>query len=246
LPAEWDGLRVAQLSDFHYDPHFSVIPIRKSVNIVNQLHPDLVVLTGDFVTAPFFENAPSPDYKKAALEIHPCSDLLSGLRSRYGSVAILGNHDLSCGAELIAETLRSKGIPVLRNNALSLEQNGKRLWFAGVDDVLMGKPDLPKALRGIPSEEPLILLAHEPDFVEVTRKYPVDLQLSGHSHGGQIRIPMIGALYLPELARKFPMGRYSFGSLTLYTNIGVGTIGIPARFDCPPEVTLFTLRSKTT
>ncbi len=244
LPAEWDGLRVVQLSDFHYDPYFSVVPIRKAIKMVNQLQPDLVVLTGDFITKPSFHRHWLQNSKKAALAIWPCSELLSGLRSRYGSIAILGNHDVSCGAHTVIEALHSRGISVLRNSSLSLERNGKRLWLAGVDDVLEGEPDLDKALNGIPTQEPVVLLSHEPDFVDVVKRYPVDLQLSGHSHGGQIRIPMVGALYLPELARKYPMGRYDFGPLTLYTNIGIGTIMIPARFDCPPEITLFTLRSQ--
>lgn len=244
LSPEWDGLRIAQLSDFHYDPHFSVVPIRKAVKMVNDLHPDLVVLTGDFVTGPVLGHIRRRDRNKEVLAIWPCSELLSGLHSRHGSIAILGNHDVNCGAHTVTEALQAKGIPVLRNSALSLEQNGKRLWIAGVDDALEGKPDLAKALAGIPKEEPVVLLAHEPDFVDVTKRYPVDLQLSGHSHGGQIRIPMVGALYLPRLAHKFPKGMYNFGPLTLYTNVGIGTIIIPARFDCPPEVTLFTLRSK--
>lgn len=244
LPEEWDGLRIVQLSDFHYDPYFSAVPIRRAVKVVNDLQPDLIVLTGDFVTKPFFRGHSLPGQGIPVLAIEPCSELLRGLRSRLGSVAVLGNHDVACGPERIVATLGRKGIPVLRNGSIPLEQNGKRLWVAGVDDVLQGKPDLAKALLGIPKDEPVILLSHEPDFVDEARRYPVDLQLSGHSHGGQIRFPFVGALYLPDLAHKYPMGRYNFGPLTLYTNVGIGTIMIPARLNCPPEITLITLRSK--
>jgi predicted MPP superfamily phosphohydrolase len=124
-----------------------------------------------------------------------------------------------------------------------IETAGARLWLSGVDDVLVGKPDLDRALQGIPRNEPVVLLAHEPDFADQAAKYPVDLQLSGHSHGGQIRLPVVGAVFLPDLARKYPWGLRKIGALTLYTNVGLGTIRIPARLNCPPEVTLFTLRA---
>jgi len=112
-----------------------------------------------------------------------------------------------------------------------------------VDDVLEGKPSLDLTLNGIPPGEPVILLAHEPDWADYVAKHPVDLQISGHSHGGQIRLPLIGAPYLPVLGRKYPWGLRRIGPLTLYTNCGIGTIRIPMRLNCPPEITLFTLRS---
>ena len=112
-----------------------------------------------------------------------------------------------------------------------------------MDDVLAGRPDLGLALRGIPTDEPVILLAHEPDWADYVAPHPVDLQLSGHSHGGQIRFPLIGAVVLPELARKYPWGLRRIGSLTLYTNAGIGTILVPMRLNCPPEITLITLRA---
>src|SRR6185437_12458805 len=111
-------------------------------------------------------------------------------------------------------------------------------------DVLVKRgADLPSVLRPIPSGEPVVLLAHEPDWADYVARYPVDLQLSGHSHGGQIRLPLVGAPYLPELGRKYPRGLRRIGSLALYTNVGVGTIRIPMRLNCPPEVTQITLRA---
>jgi hypothetical protein len=139
--------------------------------------------------------------------------------------------------------LRQAGIQVLRNRAVPLERDGKRIWLAGVDDVLAGVDDLDEALRGVPAAEAVILLVHEPDFADQAATYPVDLQLSGHSHGGQVRFPFVGALYLPKLARKYPLGLRHIGRLKLYTNPGVGTLRIPVRWNCPPEVTLIRLRS---
>jgi len=240
LSDAWDGFRIAQLSDFHFDPHFSVVPLRKAVETLNQLKPDLIVLTGDFVTVPAFSKAGQA--KRSAANIEPCSELLAQLHAPAGLLACLGNHDLGTDPVRITRTLHSRGIEMLRNASLPLQREASRLWLCGVDDVLEGHADLDLTLRGIPADEPVILLAHEPDFALEASRRRVDLQLSGHSHGGQVRIPFLGAPYLPELGRKFPKGLYKIGPLTLYTNVGIGTIRIPVRFDCPPEITLFTLR----
>ena len=242
LRESWDGFRIAQLSDFHYDDYFSVIPLRKAIEMVNGLQPDLVVLTGDFVTSPLKESVRQKG-NAAAMAIEPCAQFLSRLRAPSGILGVLGNHDLSTNAAHIIDVLRFHAIPVLRNRSVSIARDGQRLWFAGVDDILRGKPDLKRALEGIPQTEPVVLLAHEPDWADYVARYPVDLQLSGHSHGGQIRLPLIGAPYLPELGRKYPRGLRRIGSLALYTNVGVGTILIPMRLNCPPEVTLITLRA---
>jgi predicted MPP superfamily phosphohydrolase len=241
LPAAWHGTRIVQLSDFHYDPYFSVHPVRKGVEIVRALHPDLIVFTGDFITD--HGNAPFVGRKQQLQNLDACAALLGSLQCRLGSVAVLGNHDVGFDADAVMSALQAHGVPVLRNASHPLEQNGSRLWLVGVDDVLAGSPDLEKALTGVPKDEPVILLAHEPDFALQSVRYGVDLQLSGHSHGGQIRIPLLGPIYLPELAHKFPKGFYRVGDMQLYTNVGLGTINVPLRFDCRPEVTVFTLRS---
>jgi uncharacterized protein len=244
LSEAWDGFRIAQLSDLHYDPYFSDTPIRKAIDMVNGLQPDLIVLTGDFVTAPIGKVSHRTAVA-AAQPVEPCAQLLTKLRAPSGVLAILGNHDLNTSEVHVTTVLRSHSIQVLRNACVPLERNGKRLWLAGVDDILEGKPDLELALRGIPSAEPVVLLAHEPDWADYVSRHPVDLQLSGHSHGGQVRFPVVGPLFLPTLARKYPWGLRRVGPLTLYTNVGIGTIRLPMRFNCPPEVTLITLRTAT-
>ena len=242
LPAAFDGFTIAQLSDFHYDEHFSAVAIRAAMEIVNDLHPDLVVLTGDFVTVPMFHRR-FHTAKRAASAAEPCASLLVQLHPRLGIVSILGNHDVESDAPRVIETLHSHGLPVLRNRSIPIEQGGSRIWLCGLDSVWEGNPDLDLALHGVPREELVVLLVHEPDFADEAAHYPVDLQLSGHSHGGQIWLPGIGAPWLPLFARKYPRGLHRIGPLTLYTNIGLGTIRVPIRLNCPPEVTLFALRS---
>lgn len=239
LPEAFDGFTIAQLSDFHYEEHFSAVPIRKAADVVNGLNPDLAVFTGDFVTVPMLERGPA--LRKAAETAIPCSEVLSRIQAR--KLAILGNHDAAAYPEKIIDALAGHSIPLLRNASVPIERGAARLWLAGVDDALRGLPDLGLALEKIPRGEATILLAHEPDFADEASLQPVDLQLSGHSHGGQIWIPGIGAPWLPPMARKYPRGLRRIGNMTLYTNIGIGTIRAPIRINCRPEITLITLHS---
>ena len=242
LPAAFDGFTIAQLSDFHYD-YLSVIPLRAAIEMVNRLRPDMAVLTGDFVTVTDLEGF-LDDSKAAAAAAEPCAIHLAKLETRVGSLAVLGNHDTDSDADWITDALQSHGIQVLRNRALPTEQAGARFWVAGVNSVLGGHPDFDLALREVPESEAVVLLVHEPDIADiVAARYPVDLQISGHSHGGQVWIPGIGAPWLPRFARKYPRGLYRVKTLMLYTNLGLGTIRVPLRLNCPPEVTLFTLRA---
>jgi predicted MPP superfamily phosphohydrolase len=236
-PAKLDAFKIALLSDFHYDPVFSIHPIRAAVNMVQALQPDLVALTGDFVSIPFFGSD-----EKAADDAVPCAQLLRKLQAPHGVWAVMGNHDSFSDPEKVTAALRFDGIQVLLNQSIPIEKDGARFWLAGVDDVLTKMADIDKTLRGIPPGEPTVLLAHEPDFADRVARHPVDLQLSGHSHGGQIRVPLLPALYLPDLGRKYVWGLYKIGPLTLYTNPGVGTVEVPIRLNCPPEVTLITIR----
>lgn len=241
LPEAFDGFRLVQLSDFHYDEHFSAIPIRKSVAVVNDLRPDLIALTGDFVTVPILERPAS--LRAAAATVEPCAALLHELQApKY---AILGNHDAIASPDHVVRALESANITVLRNQSVAIERGRDRMWLAGIDDLLRGRPDMSATLANISEKETTILLAHEPDFADDASLSPVDLQLSGHSHGGQIWIPGIGAPWLPPMARRYPRGLHQLGNLTLYTNIGIGTIRAPIRINCQPEITVITLRKRT-
>jgi uncharacterized protein len=239
LPSSFHELKIAQLSDIHYSD-FEASFLEEVVARTNQLDPDLVVLTGDFVTQAAVPSVARD--RQAALLAEPCARILSKLKCPAGVFAVLGNHDQLTDPHFVVDALKSNRINVLQNEAHPIEQSGSRIWLAGVKDVLHGHPKLDLALGSIPAGDTTILLAHEPDFADEVDPERVDLQLSGHSHGGQIRFPLVGALVLPEMGTKYPIGLRRLGKLTLYTNRGIGTIGIDARLNCTPEITLFTLK----
>lgn len=243
LHAAFDGMRIAQLSDIHLDAYTEPFFLHDAVERINGLNPDVVFLTGDFVTG-------LRGFRRfghgAAWQ---CANILNRLKcpARY---AILGNHDISVGAHVVIEALTANGITMLRNSSVPIERGAGRFWLAGLDDPLEGNPDpdlaIPASIRNL-AKEPVVLLCHAPDYVDDLLTYPaggsVALMLSGHTHGGQIRLPLYGALELPELGKKYVEGWFRFGSLRLHVNRGLGTVGVPFRFDCPPEISLLTLRA---
>jgi hypothetical protein len=239
LGARLDGLTVAQLSDLHFGPYTGEAEIRRAIAAVNAASPDLIVLTGDFVSSTWLFHLGH----RTGREIVPCAELLRELRCPFGVYAILGNHDWGVGPDFIAGTLSEAGIRVLRNQAVAVERGGGRLWLAGVDDALYKAVDINRALARVPAGEPVLLLAHEPDFADEAARYPVSVQLSGHAHGGQIVLPGVGAPYLPPLGRKYRCGLYAVRNMCLYSNRGVGVAGVPVRFGAPPEVALVGFRS---
>ena len=243
LPQAFDGMRIAQLSDIHLDNFTEPIYLRHVVQKVNQMRPDAVFLTGDFVSDGLTSNAFAV---KAAGQ---CASILSELECA-NRFAVLGNHDVAVGEREVTEALRGHGITVLRNASLPIERPGGRFWLAGIDDPVWGNPypevAIPPAIRNVPNE-PVVLLCHAPDYADDLLKSPagksVSLMLSGHTHGGQVRLPGLGALELPELGKKYVEGLFRLGAMQLYVNRGIGTIGLPFRFNCPPEITMFTLRT---
>lgn len=242
LPAAFDGLRIAQLSDIHLDEFTEPFFLRLAIERINRLRPDVILLTGDFITREFL---PKSFPIRAAWR---CASILQSIdcTQRY---AVLGNHDVSVRAQAVIDALSSNGVTVLRNSFTALERGSSRIWLAGLDDVIEGHPNLDRA---IPEpmrdrrDEPVVLLCHEPDFVDYVLTHPagpsVDLMVSGHTHGGQVRLPILGPLDLPDWGKKYVEGAFRLGNLQLYVNRGIGTVGLPFRLNCPPEITLITLR----
>jgi predicted MPP superfamily phosphohydrolase len=236
LPDSFVGMRMVQISDIHLEEFTEPWFLERVVNEVNALNPEVVLLTGDFVS-----RSPRPwrvAYKAAWL----CAEILAKLKTqeRY---AILGNHEAVIGPSHVIEPLKRIGIPTLVDSYVALERGYDRIWICGADDATRN-PDLRSALPPSP-RAPIILMAHEPDYADTFAKDPrfglVDLMLSGHSHGGQIRLPLAGPLILPSLGRKYVEGHFQVGRTQLYVNRGIGTVGLPLRFDCPAEITHFTL-----
>lgn len=229
LKAGLEGFKIVQMSDIHLHPFTDEAFVREAVDRANSLQPDLIVLTGDYVYA-------------GAESIFDLAPVLASLQARYGLFSVLGNHDLWTDAAIVKAGFERERLPVLRNQGVALAVGQATLYLAGLDDIWSGQPDLGAALAGAPPDTPVILLAHEPDFADLAaRDGRVSLQLSGHSHGGQIRLPGIGAPVLPYLGQKYDQGRYRVNQMWLYTNRGLGVINPPVRFNCPPEITEITL-----
>lgn len=230
LHSAFGGYRMVQLSDIHMGDWMDRAHLQEVIDITNGLQPDLVTLTGDFVT------------NQAGRHADDLFVPLGGLRARDGVLAVLGNHDQGRNAPVIRRVLGAAGIVELDNSVRTLERGSARLHIAGVGDVWSNLDRLDRVAGKLPRDGAAILLAHEPDFADTSAAAGrFVLQLSGHSHGGQVVIPFVGATRLPPLGRKYPSGPYRVGNMLLYTNRGLGMVRPHVRFNCRPEVTLFTL-----
>ena len=243
LPAAFDGLRVAFLSDTHHGPFVPLTYLAGVVEMTNALRPDVVLLGGDYVQrrrAAFLHLG--IDHRRY---VQPGIDVLADLRAPLGRFAVLGNHDYATDAALTRRALADAGFTDLTNAGVWLERpGGARLRVAGVDDCRKGRPRLRQALGDLRAGEACLLLTHNPDFVERVRDERVDLVLSGHTHGGQVVLPLVGAPLVPSrYGQKYRAGTVYGPRARVFVTTGVGTIGPPVRFRCPPEVALMTLRS---
>ena len=223
LPSGHDGLSIIHLTDIHHGLYTPLEDVQRAVHIANQLKPDLVALTGDYVTL-------SPAY------IGPVARALGKLRSRLGVFAVLGNHDFQVDAEAVTKALRSHQIHVLRNSHRPLRNSSGTLWLIGVDDLWWSSDDLPLALESVPSEDARILLCHNPRGIRKAALHGIDLVLSGHTHGGQVRLPGVNFLYRSKLGRRFVEGWNRLGETQIYVNRGIGKVVVPVRVSCPPEI----------
>jgi predicted MPP superfamily phosphohydrolase len=236
LPSHLDGKRLVQISDIHLSPYMSPERLADAFRLVARLAPDWVALTGDYVGE----------------EANAAEGIVEPLRGLDIPIfATFGNHDLWTSRTTVRRYLEAGGARVLLNEALPL---GDRLWLAGVDDLWSGHPDLRAAMSPVPSGATTILLAHEPDYFDQVRggDAPIAIQLSGHSHGGQIRLPTLTpdapglntyAPILPRYGRRYPIGMRTVGKHTVYTHRGIGLWPVPLRLNCRPEITEITLRT---
>jgi len=236
LAPEFDGYRLVQIGDIHLDDWTKPERLTGIVAKVNAQRPDLIAITGDFAS-----------YSAKELDTRSLTDALRKLRARDGVVTILGNHDYLTGVELVRRCIRGAGITELVNSVLTLRRGDASLHVAGIDDVMEGRSRLDLVLHDLPDSGAAILLAHEPDFADVSAATGrFDLQLSGHSHGGQVRVPFLMLLALPPFSQRYTSGLYEVGGMIQYTNRGLGFVNLRLRFLCRPEITVLTLRSPVT
>jgi predicted MPP superfamily phosphohydrolase len=231
LPGVFDGFRIALFSDIHLYPFTPIQVVRDAVRLANSFQPDLVVLPGDFIWRAV----------EAAFDLVP---VLNQLNPAKGTFAVLGNHDHRMGPEIVSKALAQAGVRVLSNEGITIQRGHDLIYLAGIDSAFAGTPSPVAAYENRRGDLTTIVAVHEPDFIrDLVPRFPVDLQLSGHSHGGQVRLPVVGPLFLPPLGEIYSMGLYRFGNAQIYTTRGIGTIYVNARFNCPPEVTAITLQA---
>lgn len=238
MPLAWPyprPLRVAVVSDLHVgSPYQSVSHLRQVVDRINAAHADLICLLGDFVTIDVIGNSGVPPEQ--------ITGELNRLRAPAGVAAVLGNHDRALSGSRVYQALTRAGIRVLEDTAVRIATPAGPVWIAGVSDLWTGHHDVRRALGGIPlGEAPIILITHNPDiFPEVPRR--VLLTLAGHTHGGQVRLPLVGSLIVPSrYGQRYVRGHVKEEGRDLFVTTGVGTSGIPVRFGVPPTISLLTI-----
>ena len=239
LPRAFSGFRVAQISDLHMGAWMNLDRLQRVADLIIAQKPDVLTITGDFLKGRSFTEA-------SKQSIHDLIRVFSPLAKSIPSFAVLGNHDYWTSPQVIRHMLRQCGVTDLTNAVFPLRRENDRIYLCGVDDIRHGNVRLNDVIAQLEENRVAILLVHEPDFADTsaaTAKF--DLQISGHTHVGQVVLPFFGPPVLPVSGRKYPSGLYKVGSMFQYTNRGVGTDTVSARINCPPEITLFVLESMT-
>jgi predicted MPP superfamily phosphohydrolase len=235
LPNLFSGFRVAQISDIHMGGWMNQERFQHVADLIMKEKPDVLLITGDFLIGHQFNQAT----RQFLQNLIP---VLSPIAKTIPTFAVLGNHDYWTDAEAVRQILSTCGIIDLTNSVFTITRETAQLHLCGVDDMWEGAPDLELVTSQLDGESAAILLAHEPDFADISaRTGKFSLQVSGHSHGGQVVLPFLGPPILPYLGRKYPSGLYQIGNMYQYTNRGVGMAGFPVRWNCRPEITLFEL-----
>ncbi|MCU0705748.1 MAG: metallophosphoesterase [Fimbriiglobus sp.] len=236
LPPAFEGLRVAFLTDLHHGPHTNLSFITQVVRSTLALNPDLILLGGDYCL-------------RDAIYIEPAFEVLGALSAPLGVFGVLGNHDYAHdeGARITRRSMRRAGIGELINTGQWLQRGNEKLWLAGVDDLWWGKPDAATALGETTVSDAVLMVSHNPDFCEQLRDRRVGIVLSGHTHGGQVRVPGMRNPFIPsKYGDKYAQGLIDAPACRVYVSRGLGATGLPVRYNCPPELTLITLSAPNT
>ncbi|MFB9972555.1 metallophosphoesterase [Allobacillus sp. SKP2-8] len=236
IPKSFEGFRLLQLTDTHIGFNYGMKELDDLIQTIGELDPDLILFTGDLIDDP--STISNQQYAKII-------DKLSEIQARHGKYWIYGNHDHGgYGTEKIAQVMSSAGFQLLKNETTKIQKNEDYINLSGLDDILLGNPEITQLIDQSEQDRFNILLSHEPDFADTTKNFPFDVQLSGHSHGGQIQLPIIGYIITPILGEKYVEGSFTLGErpLQLFVSKGLGTTRLPFRFLCRPEINLYTLR----
>lgn len=233
VPQAFNNFKIVQFSDTHLGFQYNTQQLSKLVTKINQLKPNVIVFTGDLIDDP-----------RSYQETEKLINTLKNLQATDGMYWVYGNHDHGgYGTDIVHNVMTQSDFTLLKNSHIVVERDHDRITFVGIDDMILGTPNIINALKQANPNLFTILLAHEPDFADTASNHPIDLQLSGHSHGGQVRLPFIGHIYTPIYAEKYVAGKYTLNHLTLFVNKGIGTTRLPFRFFCKPEIHEFTLKS---
>ena len=229
-------LRIVHISDLHIGFKYTYEDLIYHIKIINQLQPDIVLITGDL-----FDKIDIYKGKSKAF-----SPLLRTIKAPLGVYFTYGNHDQrSNHTHKIQSVIENSGIHLLNNFGRTIDYDGEAIYLGGTDDILSSKGNVIQALKNrINDELVTLMMVHEPDYADYVNRFKVDLQLSGHTHGGQIRIPFIGAPVLPKLGKNYVKGLYELNQMLLHVSPGLGTTHLPVRFFCPAEITLLELETK--
>lgn len=229
LPKRFEGMTIAQLSDIHHCKYVPREFIRRCVRKVNALSADVIVLTGDYIYG-------------SHTFLTPVAEELAELRAKEGVFAVLGNHDTK---DDTPDALSKKGIQVLINKHVPLYRQKDYLFLAGVDDLWRGRLDLKTTLKGT-DDKPKILLCHNPDAIEMIKRTDIDFVIAGHTHGGQVSLPLYGPPFVySKFGTRYAAGLFREGKSIMYVNKGIGVSNFPVRFFARPEITLFTLKNNS-
>jgi predicted MPP superfamily phosphohydrolase len=231
-------LTLVQFSDTHLGKDYTLEDFDRVIDKINENNPDIIVFTGDLIDSHAEDN-----------DAEAIIARLKRLQSKRCKVAVYGNHDHGAnGTKRYQKIMKAAGFTLLTNANQTVDLgNGQKMNMMGIDDVLLGKPDIKKATQTIKAKDYNLLIVHEPDIADELKAYPIDLQLSGHSHGGQVALPFIGALITPPYADKYVKGMYNIAGndrMKLYVNSGIGTSNAKYRLLNTPQITVFHLEFK--
>ena len=224
------GLRIGFVADTHIGSIIRASDVERALSLLLAATPDVLLFGGDYISE-------SPRHILNAVEVLGSA----ASAARLGAFAVLGNHDYANGADRLIGQLEKRGIHVLRNDAVRVADGSGELWIAGIDDAMLGSPDVQRSFALVPENTRALALWHEADWAESVVPHGAFLQLSGHSHGGQIQLPVAGSIAAPAGGRRFVSGLNHAMGMPVYTSRGVGVFRPPVRFRCAPEVTLVTL-----